>query len=142
MAWARLVSGYAIWIVVVWLVAAGAANLVVPQLEHVVQSHSRAFLPADAPSSLASSAASELFGEPPSSNLNYVVLERDQPLDEQDRRFYDGLIATLRADTKHVNSVTDLWSDPGTVALSYASAKRPMPASAPASSAPSAPPVA
>jgi putative drug exporter of the RND superfamily len=116
MASARLVNRYAIWIVVVWLVGAGAANLAVPQLELVVQTRARAFLPADAASSVAASAASQLFGEPPSSNLNYVVLERDQPLNEQDRRFYDKLITTLRADTKHVNSVTDLWSDPATAA--------------------------
>lgn len=99
---ARFTSRYAIWIVVVWLVGAGAANLVVPQLEHVVQGHSRSFLPADAPSSVAAAAAAELFGEQRSNNFNFIVLERDRPLNEQDRQFYDELIATLRADTRHV----------------------------------------
>jgi len=42
------------------------------------------------------------------------VLERDRSLSDQDRRFYDELIATLRGDTKHVNTLTDLWSDPAT----------------------------
>jgi putative drug exporter of the RND superfamily len=116
MAWARFTSRYAIWIVVVWLVGAGAANLAVPQLEHVVDGHSRSFLPADAASSEAASKAAELFGEAQSNNFNFIVLERDQPLNDQDRRFYDSLIATLRADTKHVNTVTDLWSDPATAA--------------------------
>lgn len=114
MAWARFVSRYAVWIVIVWLVGAGAANLAVPQLEHVVQSHSRAFLPADATSSIAASAAAELFGQSRSNNLNFVVLERDQPLNDRDRQFYERLIAALRTDTKHVNTVTDLWSDPAT----------------------------
>src|SRR6201990_3194362 len=108
----RFISRYPIWIVVVWLVGAGAANLVVPQLEHVVAGHSRSFLPADAPSSLAASAAAELFGEQRSNNFNFIVLERDQPLGEQDARFYRQLMAALRADTKHVITVTDLWSDP------------------------------
>jgi putative drug exporter of the RND superfamily len=50
MAWARFTSRYAIWIVAVWLVAAGAANLMVPQLEHVVENRARSFLPADSAS--------------------------------------------------------------------------------------------
>lgn len=117
-------SRYAIWIVILWLVAAGTANLAVPQLEQVVHSRARAFLPPDAPSTLATSSASELFGEPPSSNVNYVVLERDRPLGEQDRQFYDRLVATLRADTKHVSSVIDLWSDPATAAAGQSEDRR------------------
>jgi RND superfamily putative drug exporter len=113
---ARFTSRYALWIVVVWLVGAGGANLLVPQLERVVENHSRSFLPADAKSSVAASAAAELFGEQRSNNFNYVVLERDQPLGGEDRQFYDRLIATSRADTKHVIAVTDLWSDPATAA--------------------------
>jgi RND superfamily putative drug exporter len=111
---ARFTSRHAIWIVVFWLVGAGAANLVVPQLESIVASHSRSFLPAGAASSVAASAAADLFGESRSNNFNFIVLERDQPLNDEDRRFYDELIATLGADTKHVNTVTDLWSDPET----------------------------
>jgi putative drug exporter of the RND superfamily len=114
MAWGRFVGRYAIWIVIVWLVGAGAANLAVPQLEHVVQHHSRSFLPADAPSSVAAAAAAELFGEQRSNNFTFVVLERDQPLNEHDRQFYGELIAALHAETKHVIAVTDLWSDPAT----------------------------
>jgi RND superfamily putative drug exporter len=113
----RFISRYAIWIVALWLLGAGAANLMVPQLERVVASHSRSFLPADAPSSSAASAAAELFGEPRSNNFNFIVLERDQPLGEQDRRFYDQLIRAVRADTKHVVTPTDLWSDPATAAV-------------------------
>jgi RND superfamily putative drug exporter len=121
---ARFTSRYAIWIVVAWLVAAGAANLAVPALEYVVQSHSRSFLPADAPSSVAASPAAELFGESRSNNFNFIVLECDQPLNEQDRRFYDELIPTLRADAKHVNTVTDLWSDPATAAAGQSADRR------------------
>jgi RND superfamily putative drug exporter len=111
---ARFISRHAIWVVVVWVVGAGAANLAVPQLEQVVETHARSFMPADSPSSIAARHAAELLDAPPSNNLNYVVLERDHPLGEQDREFYDRLVATLRADAEHVHSVTDLWSDPAT----------------------------
>jgi RND superfamily putative drug exporter len=111
---ARFTSRHATWVVVIWVVGAGAANLAVPQLEQVVETHARSFMPADSASSIAARHAAELLDEPPSDNLNYVVLERDQPLGEQDREFYDRLVATLRADTQHVHSVTDLWSDPMT----------------------------
>jgi len=121
---ARFTSRYAIWIVVVWLVGAGAANMAVPQLERVVESHSRSFLPADATSSVAASAAADLFGEARSNNFNFLVLERDQPLSEQDRRFYAELIVTLRADTTHVTTVTDLWSDPATAAAGQSADRR------------------
>jgi putative drug exporter of the RND superfamily len=121
---ARFMSRYAIWIVVVWLAGAGAANLAVPQLERVVESHSRSFLPADATSSVAASAAADLFGEARSNSFNFLVLERDQPLSEPDRRFYDELIETLRADTAHVTTVTDLWSDPATAAAGQSADRR------------------
>lgn len=113
---ARFTSRHAIWVVVAWVVAAGAASLAVPQLERVVETHSRSFMPADAPSSVAAQNAATLLDEPASNNLNYVVLEGDQPLGEQDRAFYHRLVESLRADTEHVYSVTDLWSDPTTAA--------------------------
>ncbi|PXX12301.1 RND family transporter [Mycolicibacterium moriokaense] len=121
---ARFISRYAILIVVVWLVGVGVANLMVPQLEHVVAGHSRSFLPADAPSSMAASAAAELFDEQRSNNFNFIVLERDQPLGEQDGRFYDQLLAALRADPKHVITLTDLWSDPATAAAGQSPDRR------------------
>jgi RND superfamily putative drug exporter len=100
-----------------WLLAAGVANLLVPQLERVVAEHSRSFMPAEVASSMAVQRSAELFGEMPTNNLNYVVLERDQPLQARDREYYDGLVSALRADTAHVRSVTDLWADPVTEAV-------------------------
>ncbi|BBY43715.1 MMPL/RND family transporter [Mycolicibacterium celeriflavum] len=113
---AHLTSRYAVWVVVVWVVAAGAANLAVPQLERVVESHSRSFMPAQAPSSVAAMQGATLLGEKPSNNLNYVVLEGDQPLGDDDKEFYHRLVTNLRADDEHVYAVTDLWSDPATAA--------------------------
>lgn len=95
-----------------WVVIAGLANALVPQLEHVAAAQSGAFIPNDADSSQAVVRSAELFGEPISDNLNYIVLERGQPLQPQDRRFYDDLVAALLTDTEHVAAVSDLWSDP------------------------------
>ena len=115
-AFARLMGRYAVLIVGLWVLVAGVANLVVPQLERVVDSHSRTFMPADAPSSVAASRAAQLFNQKPSNNFVYVVLERDQKLTAGDRRFYDAMTASLSSDPRHVNAVTDLWSQPATAA--------------------------
>ncbi|CDO86227.1 hypothetical protein AWC29_29720 [Mycobacterium triplex] len=113
---ARISGRYALLVVGVWVAAAAVGNLAVPQLERVIDSHSRSFMPADAPSSVAASRAAELFGQPPSNNFIYVVLERDRPLTPRDRDYYDALTAALAADRKHVDVVTDLWSQPATAA--------------------------
>src|SRR5262245_18649409 len=109
---ARFTARYAVWIVVLWFVGMGAATLTMPQLERVVEANSRSFVPADSASSIAGRRAAELLGELPSNNLNYILLERDQPLNDADRRYYDRLMEALRADSEHVGSVTDLWSNP------------------------------
>jgi RND superfamily putative drug exporter len=113
---ARLTGRYAILIVGLWVLAAAVGNLTVPQLERVIDSHSRSFMPADAPTSVAASRAAELFSQLPSNNFIYVVLERDQRLTPRDREYYDALTASLAADRRHVNVVTDLWSQPATAA--------------------------
>jgi RND superfamily putative drug exporter len=113
---ARFTGRYAAWIVVVWLVGAAAATLTMPQLERVVETHSRAFIPADSASSVTEQRAAALLGEPPYNNLNYLLLERDQPLNGADREYYGRLIEALRADTEHVGAIVDLWSDPTTAA--------------------------
>lgn len=113
---ARLTGRYAVLIVGLWVLAAGVANLAVPQLERVVDSHARSFMPPGAPSAVAAARAAQLFNQTPSNNFIYVVLERDQQLTPQDRRFYDALTTALGSDQRHVYAVTDLWSQPATAA--------------------------
>ncbi|BBY03539.1 MMPL/RND family transporter [Mycobacterium seoulense] len=112
----RLTGRYAVLVVGLWVVAAGAANLVVPQLERVVDSHARSFMPTDAPSAVAAARAAQLFDQTPSNNFVYVVLERNQALAPRDRQFYDAMTAALGSDHRHVYAVTDLWSQPATAA--------------------------
>ncbi len=106
----------ALLIIGLWLLAAAVGNLAVPQLERVVDSHARSFMPEEAPSAIAASAVARLFDETPSNNFVYVVLERNQPLTARDRQYYDALTASLGSDAKHVYAVTDLWSQPATAA--------------------------
>jgi putative drug exporter of the RND superfamily len=101
---------WAVPVVLSWVAVAGLANVAVPQLEGVVSAHSRSFLPATTLSQAAAERSAELFGIRSGDNVNYVVLERDQPLQPGDRRFYDALMTALRADARHVGAVTDLWS--------------------------------
>lgn len=111
--WAPGSRRAAVLIVGAWFAVAGAANLAVPQLETVVHEHARSFMPAAAPSSVAAVRSAELFGESTDNNLNYVVLEREhQELTDEDRAYHDRLVEALAADTGHVRTVTDLWSDP------------------------------
>ncbi|WP_309297867.1 MULTISPECIES: MMPL/RND family transporter [Mycobacterium] len=112
----RLTGPAAVLIVGIWVVAAAAGNLLVPQLERVIDNHSRPFMPAAAPSSVAAARAAQLFGETPSNNFVYVVLERGGALTPKDHGFYDALTSSLKADARHVYSVTDLWSQPATAA--------------------------
>ncbi len=120
----RRTGGWAMLVLGLWVIAAAAANLAVPQLERVVDSHARSFMPSDAPSSIASTHAAQLFAQEPSNNFVYVVLERNQPLTPRDRQFYDRMTAALNSDRQHVYSVTDLWSQPATASGAQSSDNR------------------
>jgi putative drug exporter of the RND superfamily len=109
---ARFAGRYAVFVVLGWVAVAAAGNVCVPQLERVVATHARSFMPTDAASAVAAKRSAELFGGAPSNNLDYVVLQRDRPLLPADRHYYDTLVSALRADTEHVYAVTDLWADP------------------------------
>jgi RND superfamily putative drug exporter len=45
-----------------------------------------------------------------------IVLEGQAPLGPEAHRFYDDMVAKLRADTKHVQHIQDFWGDPLTSA--------------------------
>lgn len=98
------------------MLVAAVANLAAPQLERVVDSHARSFMPPAAPSAVAAARAAQLFNQTPSNNFVFVVLERNQRLTPHDRQFYEALTASLGSDQRHVYAVTDLWSQPATAA--------------------------
>jgi RND superfamily putative drug exporter len=113
---ARFCSRFAVLIIGLWVLAAAAGNLLVPQVETTAHNHARGFLPADAPVNLAGAQMNQQFHDGAGGNLNYLVLEGERPFGAPERAYYDRLLSTLRADTEDMDSVMDLWSDPVTAA--------------------------
>jgi RND superfamily putative drug exporter len=112
----RLIRLFSVPILLGWLALTVIVNVVVPQLEVVGQSHSVSLAPNDAPSMEATKRVGKDFKEFDSNSSAMIVLESDQPLGDEAHHYYDGLIAKLRDDTKHVEHIQDFWGDPLTAA--------------------------
>ena len=110
----QLIRTLSIPIVLLWLAAAAATNLLVPQLEIVGARNAVSLSPQDAPSVLAMKHIGAKFGEFDSDSVLMVVLESDAPLggaDDSAHRYYDRLVQSLRNDAAHVEHVQDFWGD-------------------------------
>ena len=68
--------------------------------------------PDAAPSMIAMKRIGEVFEEGSSDSAGMIVLEGQEPLGDAAHEFYDQMLATLKSDTKHVESVQDFWGDP------------------------------
>ena len=53
-----------------------------------------------------------VFNEYKSNSSAMIVLEGQKPLGADAHTYYDELVKKLDADTKHVEHVQDMWSDP------------------------------
>ncbi|WP_374238380.1 RND family transporter [Mycobacterium sp. PSTR-4-N] len=95
-----------------WLALTALLNVVVPQLEAVGAANTTSLTPNDAPSLQATQLVGKLFGEYTSNSSAMIVLESDTPLGDEAHKYYDGLVAALRQDTKHIQHIQDLWGDP------------------------------
>ena len=113
---ARWIRRLAIPIIVGWIALIAVLNVAVPQLEVVGQMRSVSMSPKEAPSVIAMMRVGKVFEEFDSDSSAMIVLEGDQPLGEDAHRFYDDMVAKLRADTKHVEHIQDFWGDPLTSA--------------------------
>ncbi|WAJ47663.1 RND family transporter [Mycobacterium sp. Aquia_216] len=113
---ARMIQRLAVPIIVGWLGVVVVLTVAVPPLEAVSEEHSISLVPKDAPSYRATKHIGEVFKEGDSDSSAVIVLEGDHPLDDAVHKYYDGLIRTLRADAKHVQSIQDFWGDPLTAA--------------------------
>src|SRR6187200_1477275 len=107
---------YSVVLAVFWLGLAVLTNVFVPQLETVAEAHNVSLSPQDSPSLQASKRIGKVFGEFDSDSSAMIVLEGDQPLGAEAHHYYDGLIAKLAKDTKHVEHIQDFWGDPLTAA--------------------------
>jgi RND superfamily putative drug exporter len=111
-----MIRALAVPIILVWIALIAVVNVVVPQLETVGQIRAISMSPDSAPSMIAMKRVGEVFEEFNSDSSAMIVLEGEQPLGDDTRAFYDDMIRKLEADTKHVQSVQDFWSDPLTAA--------------------------
>ncbi|KPN47873.1 MMPL family transporter, partial [Mycobacterium intracellulare] len=112
----RAVQRFAVPIILAWLGLTIAVNVLVPPIESVARNNAVSTSPADAPSVIAAKQIGKTFQESDSDSIVMVVLESDRKLGEQARRYYDGLVKKLEADTDHVQHVQNVWGDPLTAA--------------------------
>src|SRR5882762_7544095 len=108
----RFIRLFSVPILLGWLAITVLVNVIAPQLEVVGEAHAVSLAPNDAPSLEAMQRIGKDFKEFDSNSSAMIVLEGDQPLGDSAHKFYDGLIAKLEADTKHVEHIQDFWGDP------------------------------
>ncbi|BAX93194.1 MMPL/RND family transporter [Mycobacterium shigaense] len=109
--WPRLVRTLSVPVILVWLAAAAATNILVPKLEVVGAQHAVSMSPQDAPSVIAMKHIGQKFGEFTSDSVVMIILESDTVLGDQAHRYYAGLVDRLRRDSAHVEHVQDFWGD-------------------------------
>ena len=68
--------------------------------------------PDDAQSVVATKRMGAVFNEYKSNSSVMIVLEGQKPLGADAHAYYDEIVKKLDADTKHVEHVQDMWSDP------------------------------
>jgi RND superfamily putative drug exporter len=117
---ARTIRRFSPFIILAWLALILFVTLAsvswnwaaaIPSLERVAQKHSVSLMPKDAPSAQAMTRMGRTFKESDSDSSAMIVLEGQQPLDEDAHQYYAQLVRELRNDPKHVQHVQDLWGD-------------------------------
>jgi len=98
-------------IILIWAALTATVSLAVPPLETVGRQHSVPIAPRDAPAVQAMQRMGKVFQESDSDSFAMLVLEGQNPLGDDARTYYDGLIGALRGDNQHVEHVQDLWGD-------------------------------
>jgi len=117
---ARVVRALAPFIVLGWLILILVTTLAavggdwasaIPALEKVGEKNSVSLMPQDAPSAQAIKRMGQKFEESDSDSFAMIVLEGTEPLGEDAHNYYADLVRDLRADTRHIEHVQDLWGD-------------------------------
>ena len=113
---AKWIRRLAVPIIIGWIALIVVLSMTVPTLEKVGEMQAVSMSPKDAPSVAAMMRVGKVFQEFDSDSSAMIVLEGQQPLGPETHRFYDDMIAKLRADKKHVQHIQDFWGDPLTSA--------------------------
>src|SRR5271167_3654358 len=96
-------------VILAWLALTLLVTFAVPSLEQVGDEHSVSLAPQDAPAAQAMKRMGKDFEESDSDSFAMIVLEGQQALGDDARRYYSALVRELRGDPKHVEHVQDLW---------------------------------
>jgi putative drug exporter of the RND superfamily len=108
---ARTVRRSSLFVILAWVALTLLVTLGVPSLEQVGDEHSVSLAPQDAPAAQAMKRMGKDFRESDSDSFAMIMLEGQQPLEDDARRYYANLVRKLRGDPKHVEHVQDLWGD-------------------------------
>ena len=108
----RIIRTFAVPIILGWIAIIAVLNVVVPQLDEVGKMRSVSMAPDDAQSVVATKRMGAVFNEYKSNSSVMIVLEGQNPLGADAHAYYDQIVKKLDADTKHVEHVQDMWSDP------------------------------
>ncbi|WP_144209456.1 MMPL/RND family transporter [Mycobacterium tilburgii] len=111
LAFARALRKLSVLTILGWVALTLLVTFAVPTLERVGREHSVPLAPQDAPAVQAMLRMGKVFKESDSDSVAMLVLEGQHELGDNAHRYYDKLVRELRADTKHVEHVQDLWGD-------------------------------
>ncbi|MUL47517.1 RND family transporter [Mycobacterium sp. CBMA293] len=113
---ARLLRVLAIPIILIWLAIAVLTNVLVPSLDDITAANAGPLVARDSPSAQAAIHMGNDFKESDFTSVAVLLLEtHGRKLDEGDHQYYNEVVRRLLADTKHVQSVQDLWGKPVTM---------------------------
>lgn len=119
---ARLLRVLAIPIVLFWLAVAVVTNVFLPSLDEITAANAGPLVARDAPSAQAAIHTGNDFNESNYTSVAVLLLEtKGRKLGEQDHQYYNEVVRQLLDDTKHVQSVQDLWGKPVTMSGSQSS---------------------
>lgn len=108
---ARSIRRLSVPIILAWVALTLLVTFCVPWLETVGREHSVPLAPQDAPAVQAMQRMGKDFKESDSDSIAMIVLEGQQRLGDDAHNYYDRLVRALKADSKHVEHVQDLWGD-------------------------------
>lgn len=108
---ARNIRRFSALIIIGWVALTLLVTFGVPRLEIVGQQHSVPLAPQDAPAVQAMQRMGRDFKESDSDSFAMLVIEGQQQLGDSAHAYYDKLVRELKADTKHIEHVQDLWGD-------------------------------
>jgi putative drug exporter of the RND superfamily len=108
---ARALRNLSVFFVLGWVALTLLVTFAVPSLERVGREHSVPLAPHDAPAVQAMLRMGKVFKESDSDSFVMLVIEGQQELGDNAHKYYDKLMRLVKADTKHVEHVQDLWGD-------------------------------